>query len=247
MIIKEKISKDVYIFSKYLKNVGITINSFLILDDQVSLVDTGTNSFAIEVIPELEEIIDLSDLSYIFITHEHLDHLGGLPKIISEAYNARIIAHELVNVHIAFLGIYGKTNVVNGGESIPLGSRYMRIHYAPVETKGNIYFELLPDKIIFSGDVFGQLSLGNYEVITSLDNESLVKNIMDFHHGLRYRVEEIKTYFGELQKKNINMIAPAHGSVIKDRVNEILLSVMSHKPIEKRESIWRRIFKLVSR
>jgi len=44
MIIKEKISDD-NIFSKYLKNVGITVNSFLILDDKVSLIETGTNSF----------------------------------------------------------------------------------------------------------------------------------------------------------------------------------------------------------
>ena len=60
MIIKEKISDDIYIFSKYLKNVGITVNSFLILDDKVSLIETGTNSFAREAIPEIEKIIDPS-------------------------------------------------------------------------------------------------------------------------------------------------------------------------------------------
>ncbi len=242
MLVKEKISDDIYIFSKYLENVGITVNSYLVLDDKISLVETGTESFGREVIPELEKIVDLSEISYIFVTHEHLDHIGGLPEIISEAYNAKIVAHELVNVHIAFLGVYGRTHVVTGGESIPIGSRYIRIHYAPVETKGYIYFELLPDNIIFSGDVFGQLSLERHEVISTIDNESLIRNIMDFHAGLRYNTEDIRKYFGELEKRKVNIIAPSHGSVIKDRAEDILRMVLS-KRLERKESIWRKIFR----
>ncbi len=87
------------------------------------------------------------------------------------------------------------------------------------------------------------MSLERYEVISSLDERSLINKITDFHDGLKFSQEDIKIYYGELIKKNINIIAPTHGSVITNRANNIVTAVINCKFKGKKESIWRRIFR----
>ncbi|MED1470438.1 MBL fold metallo-hydrolase [Bacillus salipaludis] len=65
-----------------------TVNSFLVIGESVTLVDTGdpgVNSF--QRLKSLVENqgITFSDLDHIVLTHIHTDHAGGIPLILKEA------------------------------------------------------------------------------------------------------------------------------------------------------------------
>ncbi len=233
----------VYVFSKYLPEAKISVNAFLILDEQPVIIEAGLANMGREIIDEASRIIDPSEIKRILITHEHPDHMGGLPEILPRAYNARVIAHKFIGAHLAFIGVYGVVDLVEGGEKIRIGRREIEIVHAPIETHGYIFFILHPDKIVFSGDYFGQLSPTGWTTYYTSDIDSFVGEIIHFHEGLGYRRNEVKKHLSILKKRNISVVAPSHGSIINRDTSTIISRVIDHKlkPKEK-GSLWARIF-----
>ncbi len=75
-------------------------NCYLIVGDQVTLVDTGSPSSeasmeeAFKVVSQFyNEELTLADVDNVIITHAHIDHFGGL-SYITKKYNAKIYVHE---------------------------------------------------------------------------------------------------------------------------------------------------------
>ncbi|HNW89916.1 MAG TPA: MBL fold metallo-hydrolase [Bacteroidales bacterium] len=80
---------------QYIKlSLGIT-NCFLIpCGDNYLLVDTSTEKYYKKFKQELSKrSIDLSQISFIFLTHHHTDHTGFLSRLLEET-NAMLIVHE---------------------------------------------------------------------------------------------------------------------------------------------------------
>lgn len=67
---------------------------YVVKGKEIALVDTGERMRFEQVKAQIEALgIALSDISYIFITHGHQDHLGNASPLIKEMPNARIYAH----------------------------------------------------------------------------------------------------------------------------------------------------------
>ncbi|WXG44299.1 MAG: MBL fold metallo-hydrolase [Promethearchaeati archaeon SRVP18_Atabeyarchaeia-1] len=217
-----EIADGVFGLTEYLPENSISVSSFLIAGKAPVLIETGTPYLANGFLRLIGDMVSLESTSHIMITHEHLDHLGGLPEYVSEAYNASVVAHNFLKVQLGFMGVVRGITPVNGGETIPLGSRRMEVIYAPIETTGTVVYLLQPDGILFSGDYFGQLGQKKAAQAAGSPTERLVHDIMVLHEGLGYSKENIKKYLAPLGKKNIKMIAPSHGSLIKDNVDEVI-------------------------
>lgn len=242
-IIESQIGNGVYVFSKYLAEAKISVNAFLILDEKPVIIEAGLTNMGREIMSHVSKIVDPSRISYVFITHEHPDHMGGLPEILAEAYNAKVVAHKYIGAHLSFVGVYGRTHLVEGGEKINIGKREIEIYYAPIETHGYIFFLLKPDRIVFLGDYFGQMSQDGWYTFASQEKEILIENIAKFHEGLGYTKEEVKKHLGILKKLNLTMIAPSHGSMINRDIDEIVKRVIEHKLRSgKKGGLWSRIF-----
>ena len=71
-------------------------NTFLVLDQRLVLVDTGTSDAPPGILEYLKKIrMKPSDLGTIFITHTHPYHVGGLAEIKREAPAAKVAAHRI--------------------------------------------------------------------------------------------------------------------------------------------------------
>lgn len=237
-----ELANGVYMISSFLENVGLSINIFLILDEKVTLIDAGSANTIDSMLEKIKEIIDPREIKYIMITHEHPDHLGGLPTLISEAYNAQVIAHKHIEVHLGFMGIFGKVITVNGGETFDLGQRKIKVFYTPIETLGTISFLLKPEGILFSGDYFGQI-LKEWSPFSYSSEDELISKIKEFHQGLGYSKEDIKKYLGVFLKEKVTVIATAHGSLITGNADKVMKKVieLELKP-EGKGSILARLF-----
>ena len=78
------------------------IGIFVLEADQVALVDVGPSVSVDNLIAGLRELdIDPADISYIFTTHVHIDHAGGIGKAIKQIPNAKVIVHERGGPHLA--------------------------------------------------------------------------------------------------------------------------------------------------
>lgn len=93
-----------------LKLVGIApphwgsdkLNSIYVLkSEKVALVDVGPSASVDDLMLGLRELnINAGDVSYIFITHIHIDHAGGVGKAIGQMPNAIVVVHKEGRPHL---------------------------------------------------------------------------------------------------------------------------------------------------
>ncbi|MFC1989190.1 MBL fold metallo-hydrolase [Chloroflexota bacterium] len=68
---------------------------------KIALVDVGPSVSVKNLVSGLKELgINLADISYIFATHIHIDHAGGVGKVIGQMPNARVVVHAKGGPHL---------------------------------------------------------------------------------------------------------------------------------------------------
>ena len=82
---------NVRYFHVYVTPQGSTYNSYLIVDDKITLVDTVKHYLADEMLSRIRTIVNPEKIDYLVVNHVELDHSGGVPKIMEVASNAKIV------------------------------------------------------------------------------------------------------------------------------------------------------------
>ena len=92
-----KITPNFYDIQLDLKGTNFTsiLSSYAYKDDRLCfLVDTGPTSSIASLKQALDELsIKENDLKYIFLSHIHMDHAGGVGELIKSFPNAQVICH----------------------------------------------------------------------------------------------------------------------------------------------------------
>ena len=88
-----QLTSHVYQFSR-LRGMGIWgANVFLLVNDSLTLVDTGFKGRSVHILKEVERLgYSSADITSIIITHHHADHTGSLATM-KELTKAKVIAH----------------------------------------------------------------------------------------------------------------------------------------------------------
>ncbi len=149
-------------------------------NNKAAIIDTGTN-FSIPNILEVLKIknIDIADVEYVIPTHVHLDHAGGVGKLMGLCHEASLVIHPRGAFHMiypakliagsiavygekAFYKNYGKLEAVSKDRVIiaeetvlDLAGRTLLILDTPGHARHHICIVDECSKGIFSGDVFG--------------------------------------------------------------------------------------------
>ena len=77
------------------------ISVYVLEAEKVALIDIGPSVSVGNLVAGLVELnINPIDISYIFITHIHIDHAGGIGKAIKQMPNATVIVHEKGKEHL---------------------------------------------------------------------------------------------------------------------------------------------------
>ncbi|MFC1940353.1 MBL fold metallo-hydrolase [Chloroflexota bacterium] len=77
------------------------ISIYVLEADKLALVDVGPSVSVKNLVSGLKGLgIDLADISYIFATHIHIDHAGGIGKAIEQMPNARVVVHAKGGPHL---------------------------------------------------------------------------------------------------------------------------------------------------
>jgi glyoxylase-like metal-dependent hydrolase (beta-lactamase superfamily II) len=152
-------------------------NVYLLVDDGLTLVDTGFSGRADQILEQIEELgYSPSDIKRIIITHHHADHIGSLAAL-KKATQAEVIAHPADAPYIdGSLPQLGPSRprwlsklssrfswqwatepvavdtLVNDGDELPiLGG--IKILHTPGHTPGSICLYLQSKDLLIAGDL----------------------------------------------------------------------------------------------
>ncbi len=206
---------------------GSSYNSYLVRDKKVALIDTVWQPFDKEFVERLKEEIDLSQIDYIIMNHNEIDHSGALPELMRHIPDTPIYCTK--NGENIMRGHYHQDwNFVNvhTGDTLSLGDTTLMFIEAPMLHWPDTMFTYLKgDNILFSNDGFGQ-----HLASESLFNDSVDKGVM-MAEAEKYYANILAPFNPMVKKKiaellglglKIDMIAPSHGVIWKENPEEII-------------------------
>lgn len=216
---------DLRNFHGYLTQRGSTYNSYLIIDDKITLIDNVKHYLAEEQIKRISQIIDPKKIDYIIQNHIEMDHSGSLPKILEYCPQAKIFASpkgvEGLPKH------YKKEwnfKTVKSGDTLNLGKRNLHFVQTPmVHWPDNMVSYCPEEKILFSNDAFGQ-----HIASSERFDDQYPFNIM-LHEAAKYYANIVLPYSKQVKKAletvnslQIDTICPSHGLIIRKFIPEFL-------------------------
>ncbi|MBS4006845.1 MAG: flavodoxin domain-containing protein [Clostridium sp.] len=202
----------------YSTHRGTTYNSYLLLDEQPTLVDTVYTPFAAELLESISTLIDPKKIKYVIVNHVEVDHAGALPAIMAAVPNAVIVCSaKAAPVIDRYFNNSWEKKIVKTGDTLSIGRNTLSFVEAPMLHWPDSMFTYLPEeKLLLPNDAFGQ----HLAVSTLFDDDT----------DLAVMMQEAKKYyanillpFGPLVLKKIDeiikmgleieMIAPSHGNI----------------------------------
>lgn len=205
--------------------IGEPTNCYVILDEQskeIMCIDPAED--AKKIANMITDILK-GNLKYIYLTHCHSDHIGGvseLKKLCGE--NSKILIHRedsegLNDKNINLSGIIDIKEIeleadsrVDDNDIIHLGNLEFRVIYTPGHTKGSTSLYCEKEKCLFSGDTIFSGTWGRTDLPTSNREDimnSITKKLLILPdetivypgHGKPTRIGDEKSIYLDLKAK----------------------------------------------
>jgi len=177
----KKVAENIYLIDARVFGISNFTSAYLIAGEELALIETGPTKSAPFIIEGIRGVgFDPADISYIIVTHIHLDHGGGAGTLVKEMPEAKVVVHEkgakhmidpskLVNSSKRVFGDlidewYGEVLPVEqdriipvkGGEIIDLGKgQRLRMIDSPGHSNHHICIYSEKEKGLFTGDAVG--------------------------------------------------------------------------------------------
>lgn len=212
-------------FHGYLTQRGSTYNAYLIIDEKITLIDTVKYYLKNEMLERISDVINPSKIDYVVSNHVEMDHSGCLPDIIERAKNPKIFTSP--NGEKGLKLHYKKDwdfNVVKSGDRINTGKRDLEIVLTPmVHWPDNMVVYSSEDKILFSNDAFGQHIAASERFDSEYHYDIIIEEAKKYYANIALPYSnQVKKALEGVSGFDIEMIAPSHGIIWKERTKEII-------------------------
>ena len=140
---------------------GVSYNSYLVVDEQVALIDTVEERFGGQLFGHIRETLADRRIDYLIVNHMEPDHSSSIEALRRLYPDMRIVGNAKTLAMIeGFYGIREGLVEVKEGDTLRLGPhRSLRFHMIPMVHWPETMATYCPEtQTLFPGDAFGTFS-----------------------------------------------------------------------------------------
>lgn len=207
--------------------VGVSYNSYLVVDDKVALIDTVEQGFEEEFLSNISREIGDRQIDYLVVNHMEPDHSSLVSYMMARYPDLKIVGNAKTVPMLK--GYYSvpdeRLEVVSEGSVIGLGESSLRFHMIPmVHWPETMVTWLEEENTLFSGDAFGTFGSVDGNVV---DQEGTFEEYRD--EMIRYYSNivgkygtPVQTALKKLSGLDIKRICSTHGPVWERNIPEVV-------------------------
>jgi len=216
----------------YTTKRGTTYNSYLIIDEKITLIDGVSGLFSGELVERIREIIPVEKIDYIVVNHIENDHSGALPELTKLCPKAKLFgtAKSKEGLYRMYYENWD-FQVVKTGDKLKLGKRTLTFIEAPmIHWPDSMFTYCAEEELLFPNDAFGQHYATSERFDDETDQCALMDEAAKYYANILWPLSGmIARKIDEIQKMNISvkMIAPSHGVIWRRDPMKIINSYIS--------------------
>jgi flavorubredoxin len=203
-------------FHRFPLKRGTTYNSYLILADMPTVIDTVDPLFGKEFVENLGRLVDPASIRYIISNHVEPDHSGAIPALAARAKNARIVCTAKAEPILKdMFRMHNKDFlVVKDGDALDIGGRTLHFLETPyIHTEETMMTYDSQDGVLFPCDGFSSF-IAAHEVFNDAADINYDKDFEDYYNIIMAPHRPyVRRMLDKVKRLQINIIAPSHGYV----------------------------------
>ena len=210
--------KNIDLFeSQYVVPNGVSYNSYVILDDKITIMDTVDRRGTEGWLANLKKTLGDKKPYYVVVSHLEPDHAGNLKTLLDLYPDIKVIGNPKTFTMIAqFFDVDlsdDRKVVVGEGDTVNLGTHTLQFFMAPLVHWPEVMVAYeQSEKILFSADGFGTFG--------SLDaNEEWIAEARKYYINIVGKYgNPVQALLKKASGLDIQMICPLHGPVLKENL-----------------------------
>ena len=202
---------------QYIIPNGISYNSYLILDEKVTIMDTVDARKGKEWWANLEAALEGRTPDYLVVQHMEPDHASLVAEVMQRFPNLQVVATQraLQMIPLFFEGadFSNRSIAVGEGDTLSLGAHTLRFFLAPMVHWPEVMVSLEETEgILFAADAFGKFGALCHEEDWACEARRYYFNICG-----KYGVQ-VQALLKKLAGASITTICPLHGPILTENL-----------------------------
>lgn len=209
--------KEIDLFeSQYVVPNGVSYNSYLILDDQIALMDTVDARKTTEWLERVKQELKGKTPAYLILSHLEPDHSGSVEAVAKAYPDMKLVGNAKTFAMLPQfidLDTTDRQIVVMEGDTLSLGKHTLHFVMAPMVHWPEVMVEYEEtEKVLFSADAFGKFGALDTEEDWTCEARRYYFNIVGKYGG------PVTILLKKAATLDIQTICPLHGPVLKEKL-----------------------------
>ena len=212
---------DIDLFEgQYVVENGMAYNSYVIMDEQIAVMDTVDGNFTDEWLKNISDVIGDRKPSYLIVQHMEPDHSANVANFLDLYKDAKVVA--TAKAFVMMKQFFGRDYperqiVVKEGDTLSLGTHTLTFVLAPMVHWPEVMVTYdSKDKVLFSADAFGKFGALDVEEDWTCESRRYYFGIVG-----KYGVQA-QALLKKAAGLDIQTICALHGPILKENLGYYL-------------------------
>lgn len=209
--------RDITLFEgQYEVKKGMAYNSYVILDEQVVVMDTVDPHVTAEWLKNMEEALGSRKVDYLVIQHMEPDHGGSIMQLIERFPDVKLVGNaKTFQMFHQFFDISSddRAVTVKEGDTLSIGKHTLQFFMAPMVHWPEVMVTYeQSEKVLFSADGFGKFGTRDADEDWTCEARRYYINICG-KYGM-----QVQALLKKAAGLEIDAICPLHGPVLTENL-----------------------------